>query len=75
MEKVAIKSQQLGDLEQRQQAFEKDWKNNYVYKMYKRRLDKLVIEDGIIESEEIDNMLDRIHKAYSDLKWSYGLDV
>lgn len=63
----------LGTLEQREEEYQRVKKKNIKIQMFESRLDDLY-QRGITEGKEVNDVLERLHPLYSDLRWSLGLE-
>lgn len=67
------KGKHLGTEAERVLAYLEDYEKSLERKMIVSRLDFLVKEKNIVESEEIDGLLDRLFKVQENLKFSWGV--
>ena len=70
---MLIEGRFLGTEEERLKAFEKDWKNNLRRTMIEHRL-KYLHDKGIVDSEEIDDLLQELYNEKYELAWSWGVE-
>lgn len=70
---MKVKGNYLGTVSEREIAYAKAKKDNLKIRMFENRLSYLH-EQGIYEGTEVDEVLDRLFKEYSDLAFGIGIE-